>query len=50
MNEKIYKSMTGTGVASIVVGIVVATVGVVCGIISIAFGGRLLKKREHIIF
>lgn len=50
MNEKIFKTMAGSGVASIVVGIIVATVGVACGIISIVFGCRLLKKKEHITF
>ncbi|MCR4956632.1 MAG: hypothetical protein K6A30_08100 [Lachnospiraceae bacterium] len=50
MNEKIYKTMTGSGVAAIVVGIIVSAIGVTCGIISIVFGSRLLKRREHITF
>ncbi len=50
MNEKIYKNMTSSGIAAIVVGVIVAAVGVTCGIISIVFGGRLLNKRGHLIF
>lgn len=50
MNEKIYKTMTTTGAGSIVVGIVVLVSGVVCGILSIVNGARLLKKKSEIIF
>lgn len=50
MNEKLYKTMTSSGVAAIVVGILISVVGLICGIISMVFGGRLLKKREKITF
>ncbi|MGN0312553.1 MAG: hypothetical protein ACI4CC_07240 [Lachnospiraceae bacterium] len=50
MNEKIYKTMTGSGIAAIVVGILISVIGLTCGIISVIFGGRLLKKRENITF
>lgn len=50
MNEKIYKTMGASGVSSIVIGIIVAAIGVGCGIISIIFGSRLLKKRKQIVF
>lgn len=50
MNEKIYKTMSASGVASIVVGILIAAVGVGCGVVSIIFGGNLLKKRKQIVF
>ncbi|MGN0169580.1 MAG: hypothetical protein ACI39H_02335 [Lachnospiraceae bacterium] len=50
MNEKIYKTMTSSGVAAIVVGILVFVIGLACGIVSVVFGGRLLKKREKITF
>ncbi len=50
MNEKIFKSMGRTGVAAIVVGIIVAAVGVACGVVSIVFGSNLLKKRDQITF
>ena len=50
MNERIYKTMSASGVAAIVVGIVVAAVGVGCGVVSIIFGGNLLKKRKQIVF
>lgn len=48
MNEKLYKTMTSAGAAAIVVGVIVVTVGVACGVVSMIFGGRLLKKRESI--
>ena len=50
MNEKIYKTMTGSGIAAIVVGILISVISLTCGIISVIFGGRLLKKRENITF
>lgn len=50
MNEKIFKTMTGSGIAAVVVGIIVASVGVACGIVSIVFGSKLLKNKGHITF
>ena len=50
MNEKVYKTMTTTGACSIVVGIIIIVSGVVCGILSIVNGARLLKKKSEIIF
>ena len=50
MNEKIYKSMSRGGVAAVVLGIIVGSVGLVCGILSIIFGSSLLKKRDQITF
>lgn len=50
MNECIYKNMGASGVAAVVVGIVVAAVGVGCGVVSIIFGGRLLNQRKRIVF
>ena len=50
MNEKIYKTMTGSGIAAIVVGILISVIGLTCGSSSVRFGGRLLKKRENITF
>ena len=45
MNEKIYKSMTFAGVSNIVVGVIVAVVGVATGIITIISGARLLEEK-----
>lgn len=50
MNEKTYKTMRTTGSGSIVLGIVMLVSGVVCGVLSIINGARLLKKKSEIIF
>lgn len=50
MNEKTYKAMNTTGAGSIVIGIVVLISGVVCGVLSIINGARLLRKKSEIIF
>lgn len=50
MNEKIYKTMSSTGAGSIVVGIVIMVTGLVCGILAVVNGARLLKKKSEIIF
>lgn len=50
MNEKIYKSMTFAGVSNIVVGVIVAVVGVATGIITIISGSRLLKEKKKLTF
>jgi hypothetical protein len=50
MNEKIYKTMSASGISSIVIGIIIAAVGIGCGAVSIIFGGHLLKKRKQIVF
>ena len=50
MNEKTYKAMSVTGAGSITLGIVMLVSGVVCGVLSIINGARLLKKKSEIIF
>ena len=50
MNEKAYKSMSFAGAASIIIGIVVAVVGVATGIIAIISGARLLKDKKGLTF
>lgn len=49
MNEKVYKTMGRTGNAAIVLGIITMSVGVVCGILSIIFGAKLLKRKTEIL-
>ena len=49
MKEKVYKVMGSTGVIAIIVGIVLTTIGLACGIISIILGGNLLKNKEQIL-
>lgn len=50
MNEKTYKTMRTTGAGSIAIGIVVLIGGVVCGVLGIINGARLLRKKSEIIF
>lgn len=48
--EKAYKTMTSSGTANLVVGIVTVVVGVAAGALTIVNGVRLLKNRREIIY
>ena len=48
--EKAYTTMKSSGVGSIVIGIVILTVGVTAGILSIVSGASLLKHKKEITF
>lgn len=48
--EKIYKTMRSAGACSITIGIVILTIGMVVGILSIISGSILLKRKSDIIF
>ncbi len=50
MNEKIYRTMGITGAGNVAIGVVVLTLGLVTGILSIVCGAMLLKNRSSIIF
>ena len=50
MNEKAYKTMSGVGAGSIVLGIIILTVGLAAGILMIVNGGRLLKRKSDLTF
>lgn len=50
MNEKLYKSLGRIGSANLAIGICVLVSGLVSGILLIINGGRLLKKKEDIMF
>ncbi len=50
MEEKVYHSMSRIGKAGIALGIVTLVCGVAVGVLSIVFGGKLLKERSRIIF
>ena len=49
MNEKIYKTMSGTGVSNLIVGIVVLVTGVTAGVMMIINGARLLRRKSEIL-
>ena len=50
MMEKIYKVMRNVGAASIAMGVVLITVGLTTGILSIIEGAILLKRKEDLTF
>lgn len=48
--EKVYKTMTRTGAGAIVLGIILITAGLACGILSVVNGAVLLRRRDEITF
>ena len=50
MDEKIYRTMKGTGVTNIVLGIVTMVTGMTGGILLIISGARLLAGKSRIMF
>ena len=48
--EKIYKVMRNVGAASIAMGVVLLTGGLIAGILSIIEGAILLKRKEDLTF
>ena len=50
MEEKIYKTMHGTGAMNIAVGVVMLVVGIGCGILMIIGGSKLLTGKSKILF
>lgn len=50
MNEKTYKAMKGVGAGNIALGVIMLVTGLVCGILSIISGARLIHHKSDIIF
>ncbi len=50
MEEKTYKVMGGCGAMDIAVGVIVLLSGVVCGVLLIVGGAKLLARRSKILF
>lgn len=50
MEEKIYKTMSGSGALSITLGVIAIVVGVVSGVLLIVSGARLLSRKSRIMF
>lgn len=48
--EKMYKTMTVAGAGNIAIGVVVLVCGVVCGVLTIINGAKMLKRKSDIIF
>ncbi len=50
MNEKLYKCVKSSGAAAITTGVITVVAGVVCGIIMIVTGARLLAAKSESLF
>lgn len=48
-NECAYKKIKSAAIVEIVVGIVFLVIGVAAGVVSIVFGARALKAKNHFI-
>ena len=49
-NERLYLAVSRGGVGSLVMGIIVLTVGVAAGVLMIVNGAGLLKQKSQITF
>ena len=47
MNEKAYKTMSRSGAGALTVGIIMMVAGLVCGIIAVVSGARLLHDKKE---
>jgi len=50
MQEKSYKTMKKVGGYNIAIGIIIMVAGIVCGILTIVNGGKLLKHKSDMLF
>ena len=50
MEEKVYKTMRGTGVTSMVVGVLCIVVGVASDVLMLISGSKLLSRKSDILF
>ncbi len=50
MGEKQYKTMSASGIASLVAGIVMIVAGVSAGVIAIVSGAKILSVKKNITF
>lgn len=50
MEEKVYRTMNGAGATSIAVCVVTLVAGIVCGILMIVSGAKLLAGKSKILF
>ena len=49
MNEKIYRTVSGTGASALTVAIITLVTGIVAGVLMIVSGVRLLKRKSDIL-
>ena len=50
MEEKVYKTMGGTGAMNIAIGVIAIVVGGVSGILLIIGGAKLLANKSKLLF
>lgn len=50
MDEKIYKTMNGTGALNIVLGVVSIVAGIASGVLLIIGGAKLLSGKNNVTF
>lgn len=50
MEEKVYKTMRGTGATNIAIGVLAMVGGIVSGILLIISGAKLLSRKSQILF
>lgn len=50
MEEKLYRTMRGTGATNIVMGVLSLIVGITSGILLIISGAKLLSRKSDILF
>ena len=50
MEEKVYKTMNGTGTMNIVLGVITLVMGVASGVLMIVGGAKLLYHKSKIMF
>lgn len=50
MEEKVYKTMNGTGTMNIVLGVITLVMGVASGVLMIIGGAKLLYHKSKIMF
>lgn len=50
MEERLYRTMRGTGATNIVVGVLTLVVGITSGILLIISGSKLLSRKSDILF
>lgn len=50
MEEKVYKTMRGTGVTNMVLGLLCIAVGVASGVLLLISGSKLLARKSDILF
>ncbi|HIR76096.1 MAG TPA: hypothetical protein IAB97_04205 [Candidatus Choladousia intestinipullorum] len=49
MNEKVFKTISSSGVANIVIGIITIVTGVSAGVLLLVSGARLIKSKDDLM-